>query len=122
MSSEPILVNSAPVPVGAIVAYCGELDKLKETGWHVCDGSEFKKDDYRELYMMIGTANGGTGDKFLIPDLEGRFLRGLCFYRLCTYPVMKPLLTLAFNVHRMAPATTMSPEQPNLRVTHSHSR
>jgi microcystin-dependent protein len=66
------------VPVGSIVAYCGDRRYLEGTSWRVCDGTSLSKDDFPELYAMIGDANSTAGDRefFDLPDLRGRFLRG----------------------------------------------
>lgn len=68
---------AANIPVGAIVAYCGNRDSLKTTTWRVCDGARLEQKQYPELFAMIGKANGGDDTSFQIPDLRGRFLRGL---------------------------------------------
>jgi microcystin-dependent protein len=71
-------------PVGTIMAFGGDLsdaavkERLAKQGWLLCDGAEKNADEYKELYLAIGTAFGGNKDqnKFTIPDLRGRFLRG----------------------------------------------
>jgi microcystin-dependent protein len=73
------------VPVGTIIAYGGNLQnentrsKLLMEGWLPCDGSEFKKSDYPDLYAVITIAFGGDKDRgtFNLPDMRGRFLRGV---------------------------------------------
>jgi microcystin-dependent protein len=48
-------------------------------GWLICDGASLDRTLYPELYEAIGTA-WGVGDgtaTFNIPDLRGRFLRGV---------------------------------------------
>jgi len=66
------------VPVGTIIAYAGLKTKIPE-GWAICDGSQ--KDgsstDWKQLYDAIGTAWGGSGTTFYLPDLRGMFLRGV---------------------------------------------
>ena len=68
-----------PVPVGAIVAFCGDRKLLEKTNWHVCDGSRLEQKSYPELFAMIGKANGGDNLSFQLPELRGRFIRGQCF-------------------------------------------
>jgi len=49
-------------------------------GWHVCDGSEQDVNDpnFQALNRVIGTIWGGDNvSKFRLPDLRGRFLRGV---------------------------------------------
>jgi microcystin-dependent protein len=73
------------IPIGTIVAYGGPLtdaDKanLKAIGWLPCDGSLLKKRDYIDLALTINANYGGAGGlngTFNLPDLRGRFVRGL---------------------------------------------
>lgn len=72
------------VPIGTIMAYGGPVSgnaggKLADQGWLVCNGAEKVRDDYPELYRVIGDAFGrGDGvHTFNLPDLEGRFVRGV---------------------------------------------
>lgn len=48
-------------------------------GWMLCDGRELGVEAYPELYAVLGEAWGGApgGGRFRIPDLRGRFLRGV---------------------------------------------
>jgi microcystin-dependent protein len=41
--------------------------------WIICDGRSLDKNDYPELFLVIGYNFGGSGDDFNIPDLRGRF-------------------------------------------------
>jgi hypothetical protein len=61
---------------GAIVAYGG---KIAPPGWLVCDGAQVSRAEYSKLYEIIGNAFGeGDGSStFHLPDLRGRFLRGV---------------------------------------------
>jgi microcystin-dependent protein len=73
------------IPIGTIVAYGGSLtdaDKanLKSLGWLPCDGSLLKKREYIDLALKINANYGGTngsGGDFNLPDLRGRFVRGI---------------------------------------------
>lgn len=53
------------VPVGTIVPFPGEQAPL---GWMFCDGRSITKEEYPELYAVVGSK---------IPDLRGEFIRGL---------------------------------------------
>ena len=72
------------VPIGTILAYGGLVDgnargRLEGQGWLICDGEELSRDDYSELYEVIG-GSFGDGDNvntFNLPDLRGRFVRGV---------------------------------------------
>lgn len=71
-------------PIGAITPYAGDLsisknlDNLREQGWLLCDGKAYDSTLFPELFAAIGTANGGAGSNFNVPDLRARFLRGTC--------------------------------------------
>jgi microcystin-dependent protein len=63
----------ASQPVGSISTYAGTICP---DGWLFCDGSAYNISDYYDLYQIIGTRYGGTGQLFKVPDLRNRFLRG----------------------------------------------
>jgi len=73
------------VPIGTILPYGGNVKnperakELKDQGWLVCDGSSYDKGDknYQELFKAIEYAFGKDGDRFRVPDLRGRFVRGV---------------------------------------------
>lgn len=69
----------AGVPIGTIVAFGGPESCIPD-GWLFCKGDLLNSSDYEELYNAIGTRWGGDGNTFRIPDLRGRFLRGLDKY------------------------------------------
>ncbi|MCP4651641.1 MAG: hypothetical protein GY853_16390, partial [PVC group bacterium] len=48
-------------------------------GWLLCDGSAINRDDYADLFAVIGETfgDGNNSTTFEIPDFEGRFLRGV---------------------------------------------
>lgn len=64
------------VPVGTIVAYGGDINNIP-AGWKLCDGASVLKTDYPQLYAAIGNGWGTSGLSFNLPDLRGRFLRGV---------------------------------------------
>ena len=65
-------------PIGALIAVPGDpAPSGSSAEWLACDGSAYAVVDYNELYQAIGTAHGGTVGKFNVPDLRGRFLRGV---------------------------------------------
>ena len=64
------------VPTGTIMAYGGLTIPV---GWIVCDGTAVSRTTYASLFGAIGI-NFGGGDginTFNLPDLRGRFLRGV---------------------------------------------
>ncbi|SAI74734.1 Phage Tail Collar Domain [Bordetella ansorpii] len=79
-------------PVGIVIPYAGplaatdtgaaiDIDQIRaglsRHGWLYCDGSAYSKQAYWELYGVIGTRFGSNGDTFNVPDLRGRFVRGV---------------------------------------------
>lgn len=68
----------ADMPIGSIVAFAGPVEKIPN-GWLLCDGKKYDRTDqkYVALFNAIGSSWGGDGvNKFNVPDLVGRFLRG----------------------------------------------
>ncbi len=64
------------MPVGSILPYGGIT---APTGWFLCDGSTKSITTYADLYSVI-SGNFGIStniNAFYLPDLRGRFLRGL---------------------------------------------
>lgn len=68
---------SPGVPVGTIIAYGGNQSS-PPAGWLFCDGASYATSAYPALYGAIinSWGSGGTGS-FNVPDLRGRFLRGM---------------------------------------------
>lgn len=66
------------IPVGMIMPFAGDVSKIP-SGWLLCDGSQVSRSTYASLFDVIST-NWGRGDNattFHLPDLRGRFLRGV---------------------------------------------
>jgi microcystin-dependent protein len=69
--------NNMEVPVGTIIAYGGEVNE-NTNNYLLCDGKEYTRDQYPELFTAIGKAWGSSGDgRFNVPNLQGMFLRGV---------------------------------------------
>jgi hypothetical protein len=69
--------TSLLVPPGTINAYGGNT---APAGWLLCDGGSYLNASsglYANLYAAIGNNFGGSGISFNVPDLRGRFLRGV---------------------------------------------
>ena len=63
------------MPVGTILPFGGSS---APEGWLLCNGSEYSRTDYPDLFSAIGTAFGASSSgTFNIPDLRGQFLRGV---------------------------------------------
>jgi len=66
-------------PAGIIVPFAGKSSNVPN-GWLLCDGRPFKKTDYPNLFDAIGTNWGGDATpNFFLPDLQGKFLRGVSY-------------------------------------------
>lgn len=70
----PNTANSS-VPSGTVVSFAGNT---APEGWLMCDGSAISRNDYADLYSVIGTTygNGNGSTSFNIPDLRGRTIFG----------------------------------------------
>ena len=63
------------VPVGTVISYAG---KSTPKNYLFCDGSAISRNDYKELFDVIGT-DYGTGDgstTFNLPNLIDKFIQG----------------------------------------------
>lgn len=67
------------VPIGTIVPFAGGLDEgwLKSQGWLYCNGAALNKSDYPDLALVMSPNYGGGRTTFNLPDLRGRFVRGV---------------------------------------------
>jgi hypothetical protein len=85
-------IISNMLPIGTIMAYGGDVGSesirkdLEQRGWLVCNGESVSCEDYRELFDVIHNYYSGPPDaaagnvcreKFQLPDIRGRFLRGV---------------------------------------------
>jgi hypothetical protein len=61
---------------GTVINYAGNT---APAGYLLCDGSLVSRTVYSELFTAIGTiyGNGDNTTTFALPDLRGRFIRGL---------------------------------------------
>lgn len=65
------------LPIGSILPFSGPMEKIPENWWP-CDGRQVAIQAAPELYQVIGIGWGGQREAFFhIPDLRGRFLRGI---------------------------------------------
>jgi microcystin-dependent protein len=76
--SQETLLDSVPTnPPGVVMPYVGDTEP---PGWKFCDGSEYLKADYSDLFEAIGFKFGGestvTPGFFRVPDLRGRMPLG----------------------------------------------
>ena len=72
------------VPIGTILPFGGhagtaQTNALERSGWLSCNGQAVSRRDFADLFDAIGISFG-AGDQtntFNLPDLRGRFLRGV---------------------------------------------
>jgi len=65
------LASKTPEAVGTIKMWPALT--MPSTAWALCDGSSLNKNIYAELFTLIGTTFGGSGDNFNLPDMRSRF-------------------------------------------------
>ncbi|MBP5468382.1 MAG: tail fiber protein [Candidatus Riflebacteria bacterium] len=75
-----VVGNTYSVPIGTVLPYFGRRyvgDPIPE-GFLLCDGSLVSKNDYPELFNVVGYSldDHQSGEYFALPDLTGRFLMG----------------------------------------------
>jgi len=71
----PSKATGDSLPVGTIIAWGGPAASVP-ANWMLCNGKALSRTVYMELFAAIGASWGSAGDKFNLPDLRGRFLRG----------------------------------------------
>jgi microcystin-dependent protein len=63
------------MPAGMVLAWAGNNPPK---GYLLCDGKSYRRSDFPDLFRSIGTIWGGDAvELFKVPDLRGRFLRGV---------------------------------------------
>jgi microcystin-dependent protein len=86
------------IPIGSVLPYAGPLANTEDApaqgdslavkvelikanlandGWMFCDGTALPIKGYWPLFGVIGRAYGGDATTFRLPDLRGRFIRGV---------------------------------------------
>ena len=95
-------VATSIIPPGSIIAFGGAGDAVP-AGWLLCDGRIVSRTTYPRLFNYIGTYWGAGSDAttFRLPDLRGRFLRGVD-----DSPVTGITGRDADRLSRIAPGTT----------------
>lgn len=73
VSTEPR--ESFYLPSGVIMPYGGTSSTAPD-GWVFCNGATYGTSTYPNLYAVIGTAYGGSGTAFSVPDLRRRMVLG----------------------------------------------
>lgn len=78
-SEHAVAITQRAIPIGAIMPFAGGMDRdwLRQQGWLYCDGASLTKADYIDLFLTIGTNYGGGRTEFNLPDMRGRFCRGV---------------------------------------------
>ena len=70
-----VATGGGVAPTGSILAYGAAA---APTGYLLCNGASVSRSTYAALFAVIGTAYGTSdGSSFNVPDLRGRFLRGV---------------------------------------------
>ena len=63
------LTTGGLIPPGTITAYAA---LQAPSGWLLCNGAQYSKYTYPDLFAVIGQYYGGSGDYFRVPDLRTR--------------------------------------------------
>lgn len=66
----------AAVPSGVMVPFAG---KTVPDGWLLCNGASLAKASYPDLFTAIGYTWGGSGDRFYLPNYNGRHILGTTY-------------------------------------------
>jgi len=79
----PVIENK-DIKVGTIMAF---PSSSIPNDWLICNGAEISRNTYKNLFDVIGTTYGaGNGTTtFNLPDLRGKFIRGLGSYDSARY-------------------------------------
>jgi microcystin-dependent protein len=65
----------AGLPLGAIIAFPSDIQSMAPS-FKLCDGGSMDKTVYKDLFELIGTTYGGSGNLFKLPDIQGRTIVG----------------------------------------------
>lgn len=65
-------LGNISVPVGGIVGYGAAT---APTGWLLADGTTVTKQNYPELFTVIGYTYGGAGDNFDLPTVANSIVK-----------------------------------------------
>lgn len=78
------VLPTSRIPVGSVIPFAGQASKgpsLFDGLWAKCEGIEADENAsiFAKLYAVIGDRYGTStdGSAFLLPDLQGRFIRGV---------------------------------------------
>ncbi len=79
--NQPAMMNQGnhftTAPIGAIIGFPGKRGTIPQ-GWMLCDGRTLSTNEYPKLYEVIMELWGGDLEGvFNLPDLRGRFIRGV---------------------------------------------
>jgi microcystin-dependent protein len=101
-----------PVPVGTIVPYGALVANQLPPGWLYCNGNEYTKTQYPQLFPVIQEVYGkaGSTNNGKLPDLRGYFVRGYDDGRMIDPGrVMGSLQNDAFRNHSHGQKVTANP-------------
>jgi microcystin-dependent protein len=128
-SSTATQATSSAIPAGLVLPYAGTYSDtlVGPGGWLPCDGRLLTSDPSTQaLFAAIGTASGGTGATFNLPDCRGVFLRGVSG-KASTDPDSDSRVAVApggaygNNVGSFQPyATALPAAEPGIQVSAAH--
>ncbi len=69
-------VRNVGTPIGTMEMWPGASTNIP-VGYFLCDGETLDRDDFPELFEVLGHAWGGAGSDFNLPDMRGLIPRGV---------------------------------------------
>ena len=69
-------VRNVGAPIGIMEMWPGASTNIP-AGWLLCDGTTLDRDEFEELFEILGHAWGGIGSDFNLPDMRGLYPRGV---------------------------------------------
>lgn len=81
-------------PVGTIIGWLGDTSSISfliSEYWFLANGASLSKIQYPELFNVIGTKYGGSGNNFSLPNLLGTTTNWKYFISLCSNERATPI-------------------------------
>jgi len=69
-------LRNVGTPIGVMEMWPGASTNIP-AGYMLCDGTTLDRDEFEDLYDILGYAWGGSGSDFNLPDMRGLYPRGV---------------------------------------------
>jgi microcystin-dependent protein len=70
------VISEVSLPIGSIVSWIGKAGTTLPSGYLMCNGTEYDRADYPDLYDILDDSLIIDVDTFKTPDLSGRVVMG----------------------------------------------